>query len=102
MSGGPEEHPARSQATRSCGGSSLAGLDEDERALDPLECMAHGQRPNIEIDVIPGEPEQLALAKAGADGRVFALRMLCICIGESRTGGTWPSPGCRWTPTMCV
>ena len=36
--------------------------------IDPLEGMAHGDGVGLEIDVGPGQPEQLALAQPGADG----------------------------------
>jgi hypothetical protein len=43
-------------------------LDEHERTLDPLERMADRQRRRVQIDVGPGETEDLALPKANAEG----------------------------------
>lgn len=42
-------------------------LDEDENSIDPLERMADGQRRCFQVDVAPGEAEDLALPKTNAE-----------------------------------
>ena len=43
------------------------GLDENQHALDPLQGVAHGDGVSLEIDVMPRDSEQLALAQSRAD-----------------------------------
>ncbi len=41
-------------------------LHEPERPLDPLELEAHGERATFQVEVLPPEAQELALAQAHA------------------------------------
>ena len=50
------------------GASLRLGFDEAPIAVDALKGMGHAQRAHVEVDVLPAESEQLALAQPGKHG----------------------------------